>query len=108
VDATVAIIVVLAVGAATYAMRASAIVLFATRAMPAALERSLRNVGPAVLAALTVNLAAGSSSGGAPSVSVAEVAALLVAGLAAWWRKNLLVSLAAGMVALWLGLAVGG
>jgi branched-subunit amino acid transport protein len=58
-------------------------------------------VGPAVLAALVVSLAAGSAEG-ATGVTGAEVLALAVAGLVAWWRRNLIASLVAGMVVLWV------
>ena len=35
-------------------------------------------------------------------MDVAEALALLVAGGVAWWKKNVLVSLAAGMLTLWV------
>ena len=95
-----ALAIVLMVGAMTYAMRASVIVALADRAIPPALERALRNVGPAVLAALSINLAAGGDGG--PHLDLAEGAALVVAGLVAWRRKNVLWTLAAGMTTLWL------
>jgi branched-subunit amino acid transport protein len=93
------VLIVCAVG--TYLFRGGVILLFADRTFPPVVERALQNVGPAVLAALTVNLAV---SGGGSGVEVvpAEVAALFVAGVVAVWRKNLLWTLAAGMVALWV------
>lgn len=95
-----AVAIVAVVGLMTYSMRAVAIVSLADREIPAWAERALRSVGPAVLAALTVNLAAGGEGG--PSMEIAEVLALVAAGGAALWRKNLLVSLAAGMITLWV------
>jgi len=95
-----AVAIVAVVGLMTYSMRAVAIVSLADREVPAWAERALRSVGPAVLAALTVNLAAGGEGG--PSMEIAEVLALVAAGGAALWRKNLLVSLAAGMITLWV------
>lgn len=95
-----ALAIVIMVGAVTYTMRASVIVVLADRAIPASLERALRNVGPAVLAALAINLAAG--GGGSPSLDVAETAALVAGGLVAWRRKNVLWTLIAGMITLWV------
>ena len=94
-----AIAIVALVGVMTYSMRAVAIVALAHRTIPPVAERALRNVGPAVLAALTFNLAAGGEGG--PSMELAEVLALLVAGGVAWWRRNLILTLAAGMLTLW-------
>ena len=54
-----AVLIVAMVGLMTYGMRAVAIVALAKRAIPPWAERALRSVGPAVLAALTINLAAG-------------------------------------------------
>lgn len=96
--------VVALVGAITYSMRASAIVLLADRTLPDGLERALRQVGPAVLAALAINLAAGGDGG--PSLQPAEVVALAVAAAVAGWKRNLMWALGAGMAALWLTLAV--
>lgn len=94
-----AVAIVLIVAAVTYAMRASVIVALAGRTVPDRLERALRNVGPAVLAALAVNLAAGGEGG--PSLAVAEGAALVVAATVAWWRRDLMQSLVLGMATLW-------
>ena len=94
-----AIVIVAVLGLMTYSMRAVAIVALANRTIPPAAQRALRNVGPAVLAALTFNLAAGGDGG--PQMDVAEVLALLVAGGVAWWRKNLILTLTAGMLTLW-------
>lgn len=99
-----AVAIVAVIGLMTYSMRAVAIVTLADRAIPAWAERALRSVGPAVLAALTVNLAAGGEGG--PGMEVAEMLSLAVAGGVALWRKNLLVSLSAGMVTLWVVSAV--
>jgi branched-subunit amino acid transport protein len=93
-------LIVAIVGVMTYSMRAVVIVAMANRTIPASIERALRSVGPAVLAALAVNLAAGGEGG--PSLTWPEALALTVAGLAAWKSKNLIVTLTAGMVALWL------
>lgn len=95
-----AVTVVVVVAAITYAMRAGVIVAVGHRSIPAPVTRVLRNVGPAVLAALAVNLAAGGDGG--PHVTVGEAAALVAAGLVAWRSRNLVLTLLAGMVVLWL------
>lgn len=101
-----AAVIVAGVGVMTYAMRASVIVALGDRQLPDAVERSLRYVGPSVLAALAINLAAGSSDGGI-SITWVEVAALVAAVLVAVRFKHLVAVLAAGMAVLWLGAAVG-
>jgi branched chain amino acid efflux pump len=94
------LVIVVGVGLMTYSMRAIVIVALANRPIPTSLERALRNVGPAVLAALAVNLAAGGEGG--PSLEVAEAVALVVAGVVAWRWRNLIVTLLAGMTTLWV------
>jgi branched-subunit amino acid transport protein len=92
--------IVALVASITYVMRAGVIVVLGGRALPVAVERVVRNVGPAVLAALAVNLAAGGDGG--PHLTVAEAAALVAAGLVAWRTRNLLATLVGGMTVLWL------
>lgn len=82
----------------TYSMRASVIVALAGREVPVSIARALRQVGPAVLAALAINLAAGGD--GDVGMSVPEGAALVVAGVSAWRWKNVIVSLVLGMAVL--------
>ena len=96
----VALAIVLIVAVVTYGMRAVAIVALGEREIPASFERMLRNVGPAVLAALTVNLAAGGPGG--PNVELGEVLALVAAGVTAWRSKSVLLTLGVGMATLWI------
>jgi len=96
--------IVFMVGAMTYAMRASVIVALAGRTLPDPIERALRQVGPAVLAALAINLAAGGEAGA--DFGAAEAAALVLAAVVALWRKNLLLTLAVGMATLWIVSAI--
>lgn len=94
------IAIVLVVAAMTYVMRACVIVGLAGRSIPVPLERALRNVGPAVLAALAVNLAAGGEGG--PHLEAAVAAGMVAAGVIAWWRRSVIWALTAGMIVLWL------
>ncbi len=97
-----AALVLVVCAAGTYLFRGGVILLFADRTFPPVIERALQNVGPAVLAALTVNLAVSGGGGSGVDIVPAEMAALVAACAVAVWRKNLLWTLAAGMVALWI------
>jgi branched-subunit amino acid transport protein len=95
---------VIAVGVITYLSRAVLIVGLADRTLPAEATRALRYVGPAVLSALTVNLVAGGR--GVSGVEFQEVAAIAVSMVVAVRTRNLIAALAAGLVTLWVLLAV--
>ena len=96
---------VLTVGLITYASRAGLILFLADRPLPANVTRALRYVGPAVLAALTVNLIAGGE--GVEGIEMEEIAALTTSIVVAAWRRNLVAALVAGMGVLWLLLWLG-
>ena len=97
-----AALIVLAITAiGTFLMRGGLILLLADRTLPDPVERGLRSVGPAVLAALTVNLAVGGGEGGA-SLDTAETIAIVAACVVAARTKNLLWTLLAGMATLLL------
>ena len=93
-----AAIVVIAI--VTYASRAGLILFLADRPLPAEVVRALRYVGPSVLSALTVNLLAGGHGMG--GVTGPEVAAVGVGAVVAALTRNLLASLFAGMVTIWI------
>jgi branched-subunit amino acid transport protein len=95
-----ALLVLVAATIGTYLTRVALIVTIADRTLPASVERALQNVGPAVLAALTINLAVGSDGVGA--FEFAEVAALIVACVVAVWRSSLIWTFLAGMLTLWV------
>jgi branched-subunit amino acid transport protein len=97
---TTALILVAACALVTYTARAGLIIALADRTLPAVVERALANVGPAVLAALTINLALGTE--GVRGVEFAEVAALAVAAVVTIWRSSLIATFVAGMVTLWV------
>lgn len=95
-----ALFVVVACALVTYVARAGLIIALADRHIPDVVERALQNVGPAVLASLTINLAVGAD--GIGDVEVAELAALVVAALVALRRSNLIWTFIAGMATLWI------
>lgn len=95
---------VVTVAVLTYLARAGLILLLADRPLRPAIERALRNVGPAVLASLTVTLLAGGK--GAAGIEAVEVAAVAVGCAVAAWRRDLILSLLAGMTTLWILLAL--
>jgi branched-subunit amino acid transport protein len=91
-------------GLVTVSLRASFMLLQDRLALPNALERALRYVPAAVLAAiLTPALFRGA---GEPLFGVGwfdtRVIAALIAALVAWRTKNILATITAGMVALWV------
>ena len=94
-----------AVGVPTYLMRGGVILALGERAVPPVVERALRNVGPAVMAALVVNLVAGGDDG-IGGVTGAELAAIGVGLAVAAWRRNVILTLVAGMATLWLVSAI--
>jgi branched-subunit amino acid transport protein len=99
--------IVAAVTVVTYAMRSVGILALAGRSLPVVVERALRHVGPAVLAALVADIATG--DGGAwPALGPAEALGLVAAGTVAWWRRDVVLSLAAGLGTFWIGLVLGG
>lgn len=97
-----ALLVLVAATLGTYAFRAGLILLLADRSLPVAIERALQNVGPAVLAALTVNLAVGGDGGTSVDIDAIELASLAIAAIVGLRTKNLVFMLSAGMAALLL------
>lgn len=99
-----ALAIVVVIGIGTYLLRAAPLLLLAGKPFPVIVQRALRNVGPAVLSALVVVSVAAGTEG--VQIEIAEVVALVAAGAVAWWRKNLIWSLIAGMIALWITLGL--
>jgi len=97
---TTALFVVIVMAVSTYLMRAGMILLLSDATVPKPVERALRYVGPAVLAALVVNLAAGGEGG--PHLELAEGLALVAGGAVMWWRRNLVLAVVGGMCVLWM------
>jgi branched-subunit amino acid transport protein len=100
-------LVFLGAGLGVYGARASFIVIVGDRSLPDWAERALRNVGPAVLAALITSLLLTDGFGpffGDP----AKVGAVAVSLPTAWKTRNFVWTFAVGLAAFWLIRAVTG
>jgi branched-subunit amino acid transport protein len=96
-------LLVFAVGAITYTARVSFIALFARRSMPVLLARALRHVPVAMLTAIVVPAIVFAAPGVLDlSPGNIKLIAALVASAVAWWRQSTMLTIAAGMAALWL------
>lgn len=84
-----------AVGAGTYGLRASLILIFRGTPVPPVLERGFRYVGPAVLAALSVPGML--APDGTLDLTGPRVPAAIVAVVVAWRTRSLLPTLLAGL-----------
>jgi branched-subunit amino acid transport protein len=96
------ILLLTAVGGATYLFRYSMIGLFANRELPAWLREMCGYIAPASFAALTVS--ALFIDGGQVSVDLGAPKpwAALIAAIVAWRTGNVFATIGAGMVALYL------
>lgn len=94
-----ALVVMVLAGIGTYFARASFVLAVGDRRLPPALERVIRNVGPAVLSALTASLL---FDEGVRTFlgSVPEVLSALVAVALAWRFRNFLVAFGGSVVVL--------
>ena len=92
---------VFAMGAVTYAIRLSLLGAIGRVTLPPLLVRGLRYVPPAVLTAIVVPELV--LPGGALDVSWtnARLLAGVLAALVAWRSRNVILTVAAGMLALW-------
>jgi branched-subunit amino acid transport protein len=96
-------LLIFAVGAVTYTARLSFIALFARREMPPLLAEALKHVPVAMLTAIVVPAVVFMPPGELHIDLVnAKLIAALVAGAVAWWRQSAVLTIAVGMVALWL------
>jgi branched-subunit amino acid transport protein len=82
-------------GLGTYLSRSLFILVVGDRPLPAAVERGLRNIGPAVLAALTASLLTSHRLGEFVG-SLPEVTAVLAAIAVGVWRRSVGWSFVAG------------
>ena len=90
------------VGAGTYVMRSGFILAGAGADLPPAFKRTLRFVGPAVLSSLVaVDVANGEGISAALS-GRPETFGILVAVGIAWWKSNVILTIAAGVAVVWV------
>ena len=87
-------------GVGTYLARSLFILAVGDRPLSKEVERTLRNVGPAVLSALTTSLLLGSQPGNYLT-NLPQLAATLAAVYIAWRTRNFLLTFAVGMAVLW-------
>ncbi len=95
-------LMLLVIGAVTYAIRLSCIGLLGQRDMPALLLKALRFVPIAVLPAIILPELFLRNNALALSVQNPRWMAGLLAGFVAWRTRNVLLTIAVGMVALWV------
>ena len=94
-------------GVLTFLTRLSFIWLFGRVEIPDWLRRSLRYVPPAVLTAIIFpEVFVNQGSLVVPPWNNSRLVAALVAGLIAWRTRNVLLTIVAGMLVLWLLQAV--
>jgi branched-subunit amino acid transport protein len=93
--------IIVGMGAVTYAIRLSLILLLGRIRVPPLVQRALRFVPPAVLSALILPELL--LPGGTLMLSLWNLRLLagMLAGLVAWRSKNVLLAIAVGMLALW-------
>jgi branched-subunit amino acid transport protein len=95
-------ITIIAMGVVTYGLRLSLIALLGRFEVPPLISRGLRFVPPAVLSAIILPELV--EPGGKLNVSLGNVRLLagLLAMLVAWRSRNVLLTVGAGMVGLWV------
>lgn len=96
-------IIIIGMGIITYLERASFFMLLGRWEMPALLTRSLRFTPAAVLSALVLPAVVYNSGEFDVSLGNLRLIAAVVASLVAWYTKNILLTIAAGMISLWVG-----
>ncbi len=98
---------IIGIGLGTYVLRLSFIHLHGRLELPPLVQRGLRLVPAATLAALVAPALAYSNGGLAVGADDPRLLAGLVALLVAWRFKHMLLTLASGMAVLWLWPLVG-
>lgn len=92
----------LAMGVVTFATRLSFITTLAKVDVPPLVQRGLRFVPPAMLSAIIFPALLRPAGALDVSLSNARLLAGVLAALLAWRTRNVMLAIAAGMVALWL------
>jgi len=98
---------ILGAGAVTFALRLSLIALLGRVEVPPFLERALRYVPAAVLAAVVIPLLFYQDGALEASLGNERLVAGLLAAIIAWRTRNVLLVLGGGMAALWALQAIG-
>lgn len=95
-------LIVLSMGALTYGLRLSLILLLGRIEVPRVVQRALRFVPPAVFSAIVFPDLL--RPGGTVDLSVGNVRLLAgaLAAMVAWRTKSMVLTIATGMVALWI------
>lgn len=94
---------IVAIGVATYGIRLSFIYLFGRiDGVPPQIERALRFVPPAVLAALTIPALVTIRPTASATLLDERLLAGLAAGVVAWKTENVFATIGVGMAVLWL------
>jgi branched-subunit amino acid transport protein len=95
-------LIMLALAVGTFLIRISFIMLLSNRAVHPLITRALRFVPAAVLSALVVPQILTRANSLRISPSNPQLIAGVVAGVIAWRTKNVLMTILAGMVVLWV------
>lgn len=95
-------LLIIAIGLLTFAFRFSSIVLLGRAEMPTILRRALRFVPPAVLTAIFMPELM--EPGGVLNLSLSNTHLLagVLAIVVAWRTRNVVLTIAVGMIALWI------
>ena len=95
-------LVIIAMGVVTFGIRLLPIVLLGRIEIPLVVQRALRFVPPAVLSAIIAPELL--MSGGQVNLSLGNVRLIagVLATIVAWLTKNVLLTIAVGMIALWV------
>lgn len=100
-------IVILAVGAGSYAMRAVMLVAVATKPLSARYQETMSYVAPAAVAALAASMAF-TKSGSVHMLPLAEITALVAAFVAVRHTGKVLHAITVGFPVFWLLSALAG
>jgi branched-subunit amino acid transport protein len=100
-------LIIAGMGLVTYAIRLSAIALFGRLEMPSPVRNALRFVPPAVLTALITPAVVRPEGPVDLSLANSHLLAGLAAAVVAWWTRNTLLTIGAGMAALSLLTSLG-
>lgn len=95
-------LIIIAMGVVTFGIRLLPIVLLGRIEIPLVVQRALRFVPPAVLSAIIAPELLMSSGQVNLSMGNARLIAGVLATVVAWRTKNVLLTIAVGMIALWV------